>query len=88
MVFGTIGIIMMLGPVIKESIECSKIEATVITNNATLIVNQTTQIPPTVSRDATHEKKLYDICLTPGEVGLSILFLFLAPVLWGLVTGN
>lgn len=82
-IFGSIGIIMMLGPIIKESIECAKIDG--LTINRTLITlsnNITTHMPSTITDNSL---RLYDVCRTPEQIILSVICLFLAPIIWGIV---
>ena len=88
MVFGLIGITLMLGPVVKESVSC--VRRTSPTNNNstnTTILNMTTtttEQPSTSSDDLRH---LYDTCKTLSELLLSIFYALMAPILWGIVAG-
>ena len=85
MAFGIIGIAFMLGPIAKESISCDRIEPIKIIVNKT--INETTTPRPR-STESKSFVALYDICKTPQELLLSLLYVTLAPMLWGIVAGD
>ena len=89
MVFGIIGIAFMLGPIVKETISCDKIEQIHIKVNQTKITNSTTNstVNHTLSSND-YDAELYDICKTPEELGLSLFYAMMAPILWGIVAGK
>ena len=90
MVFGIVGIGLMLGPIVKETMSCEitnqnhiKINQTMITNSTNSTTNNTL-----ASNNDDNDAEFYDICKSSGELALSLFYAIMAPILWGIVAGT
>ena len=81
MIFGIVGIAFMLGPIAKESISCDKVQ---------IKINETTNSTANLTSPPNQNGliSLYDTCMTPQELALSLFYVIMAPILWGIVAGN
>eukprot|EP00111_Clytia_hemisphaerica_P002081 TCONS_00005854-protein len=85
MVFGLIGITLMLGPVVKESVSCIRTSPDISNSTNTTLLNMTTTTTEQPSASSDDLRHLYDTCKTLSELFLSIFYALMAPILWGIV---
>lgn len=93
MVFGVIGIVFMIAPVIKESVMCKSAAnaattAAAIISNSTTPLNVTTTVVPTTVQLVDAGSFAYSLCIPVKDLLAGLFALILAPMLWGGVAGT
>ena len=85
MILGLIGISLMLGPVIKESVVC----VNEMNINGSSVINATVMparhVMPAQKR---RFKGIYDTCLPLKDLLSGTVAIILAPILWGIAAGK